>query len=290
MSICMRRVAIAAFVLGGAPLAAQQSEVARCDSIIAAARVDSVDAGLFLRARAVEGPLLDGDQRHEIVVTVGAALVPPTPFRLNVFSGPPRASALRVRGADTTTALRAPTMTGVYRFTATANGLVRILVIRAALMSGFDSAAVEAIRTAASANPAFASPVGVDSMHVDIEFSTDSSTGARRLVSGSFPRMPVIDATPLANNKPPVFPDAAKADSIETGDVVLRFVVERDGTPDFDTIELVRSTAPSLTRAALLTLADHRFRPATIHGCTIAQQIDYAFNFSAPLPWMPPHS
>jgi TonB family protein len=154
-------------------------------------------------------------------------------------------------------------------------------------MPGFDSAAIEAIRTGATANPAFAAPMGIDSMHVDIEFSTDSIAGARRLVSASFPRMPVLDAMPLASNRPPVFPEAAKADSIESGEVVLRFVVDRDGTPDFDTIELVRSTVPSLTRAALLTLADHRFRPATIRGCAIAQQIDYALNFSLPVPATP---
>jgi hypothetical protein len=282
VSDSVRCAAICASLVAAMPLAAQQPAAAHCDSIVAAARVDSVKTGLFLKARVVEGPLLDDDQRHLIVISVGAAFVPPRPFLLNVFAGPSRASALRVLGADTMTALRAPTITGVYRFTGTADGLTRILVVRAALMPGFDSAAVDAIRTGGAANSAFASPIGIDSMHVDVEFSSDSSAGAHRLVSASFPRMPVVDAVPLSTNRPPVFPDAAKADSIASGEVVLRFVVQRDGLPDFDTIELVRSPAPSLTRAALLTLADHRFRPATIHGCAIAQQIDYAFNFSAP--------
>jgi TonB family protein len=157
------------------------------------------------------------------------------------------------------------------------------MVIRASLVRGFDSAAVEAIRAGAIANPAFSALWGEDSMRVDISFSIDSTPGARRLVSATFPRMPVVDAAPLPANKAAEFPDAAKADGVDGGEVVLRFVVDRDGTPEFDTIELVRASGhPAFTRAALSALAGHRFRPAKIHGCAVAQQIDYALNFLLP--------
>jgi TonB family protein len=262
---------------------AQQSDTARCDAVIAAARVDSLGVGLFLAAHRADGPPLDPAQERQIVVSVGPAFQAPRPLRLNVFSGPGLTRSLRLIAADTATALRAPTITGVYRITATDSGVAAVTVIRASLVRGFDSAAVDAIRTGAIANPAFVAPWGEDTMRVDISFSTDSSTGARRLVSASFPRMPVVDAAPLPGNKPAEFPEAAKADSVAGGEVVLRFVVGRDGTPDFDTIELVRASGhPAFTRAALRALAAHRFRPATIHGCAVAQQIDYAFNFSLP--------
>ena len=217
------------------------------------------------------------------MMSVAPAFVAPRPLRLNVFSGPSLTRSLRVVGADTAATLRSPTVTGVYRVTATDSGMGGVAVIRASLVRGFDSAAVVAIRMGAVANPAFAAPWGDDSMHVDISFSTDSTFGAQRLVSATFPRMPVVDAVPLAGNKAPEFPDAARADSVDGGEVVLRFVVDRDGTPDFDTIQLVRAGGhPAFTRAALRALAAHRFRPATIHGCAVAQQVDYAFTFSLP--------
>jgi TonB family protein len=280
----MRQIALVvlAFVTASAA-GAQQSDTSRCDAVIAAARVDSQSVGLFLAAHRADGPALDPGQERQIIVSVGPAFEAPRPLRLNVFSGPALTRSLRLVAADTATALRSPTITGVYRVTASDSGLVSVMVIRASLVRGFDSAAVDAIRTGAIANPAFVAPWGEDTMRVDISFSTDSSTGARRLVSASFPRMPVVDATPLPGNKPAEFPEAARTDSVAGGEVVLRFVVGRDGTPEFDTIELVRASGhPAFTRAALRALATHRFRPATIHGCAIAQQIDYAFNFSLP--------
>jgi TonB family protein len=275
---------VAALLAAGHRARAQQADSAHCDSIVAAARVDSVRVGLFLGAHRTDGPPLEEEQMRQLMVSVGAAFVPPKPFRLTVFSGPARSRSLRTLGADSTTTLRAPTVTGVYRITATAQGVANILIVRMSLVPGFDSSATDAIRVAATGNPAFATPVGVDTMHVDISFSTDSSAGARRLVSAAFPRMPVVDVAPMADNPAPEFPDAAKADSLDFGEVVLRFVVARDGTPEFDTLELIRSSDPSFTRAALRALAKHRFRPATIRGCTVAQQIDYAFNFSLPGP------
>lgn len=280
----MRRVTIAAAAFAAATVAgAQQPDSSRCDAIVGAAQVDTQTVGLFIAAHRADGVPLDPGQERQIVTSVSSAFVAPRPLRLNVFSGPSLTRSLRLIGTDTVPTLRSPTITGVYRVTATDSGMAGVMVIRASLVRGFDSAADDAIRTGAIANPAFAAPWGDDSIRVDISFSTDSVSGARRLVSARFPRMPVVDAVPLPGNRAPEFPDEAKADSIDGGEVVLRFVVGRDGAPEFDTIELVRSAGhPAFTRAALRALAAHRFRPATIHGCAVAQQIDYAFNFSLP--------
>jgi TonB family protein len=87
---------------------------------------------------------------------------------------------------------------------------------------------------------------------------------------------------PQRDNPPPVFPEDEKADSVTTGEVVLRFVVDRSGLPDMATIELVRATSLSFARAAIVALPSQRFQPATIHGCAVAQAIDYSFSFVLP--------
>src|SRR5450755_4858553 len=101
--------------------------------------------------------------------------------------------------------------------------IARIAVLRASLMPGFDTAAVSAIRAAALVDDVMSVPAGDDSMAVDISFSTDSVLGARRLATAWFPRMAVVDATPLASNPPIAFPEEAKQEGIENGDIVLRF-------------------------------------------------------------------
>jgi TonB family protein len=94
--------------------------------------------------------------------------------------------------------------------------------------------------------------------------------------------MPVIDAMPRRDNPPAAFPEDEKADSVTSGEVVLRFVVDRTGTPDLATIELVRATSLSFARAAVMALPSQRFEPATIRGCAVAQAVDYSFGFVLP--------
>jgi len=154
-------------------------------------------------------------------------------------------------------------------------------IIRASLMPGFDSAAIEAI-DAAAAMRRLLPPAGEDSMHAEVRFSTDSSSGALRITSASFPRMPVVSAVPLRDNPPPVFPDEEKGDSTVTGEVVFRFVVDRDGKPAMETVELVRGSSLSFIRAALAILPRQKFTPATIRGCSVSQRVEYPFTFSPP--------
>ena len=278
---------VAAALIGGAfaPADAQRlrADTSRCDSIIAAARVDTVPVAIFLAVRRVDGAALPVMQAQMIGDYIHAAFLPPSPLRLTTFSGPARMRVLRPVSSDTASDLRAPSVTGVYRFTASKRAApITPRIMRASLIPGFDSAAVAAILDMGTFNDILVPPEDDDSMRVDVRLSTDSTADARRMIAAIFPRMPVIDAMPRRDNPPAAFPEDEKADSVTTGEVVLRFVVDRTGTPDLATIELVRATSLSFARAAAIALPSQRFEPATIRGCAVAQAVDYSFSFVLP--------
>lgn len=269
--------------IGSAARAQQHPDTSRCDSIVAAARVDSVPVAIFLAVRRVDGAALPVMQAEEMGAYVRAAFRAPSPFRLTTFAGPARMRVLRPVASDTIPDLRPPMITGVYRFTATKSvAPIKPIVMRASLIPGFDSAAIAAITDMAGVHEVLMPPVGEDSMRIDVRLSTDSTADGRRMIAATFPRMPVVDAVPKRDNPPPAFPDDEKADSVTTGEVVLRFVVDRTGEPDLATIELVRATSLSFARAAVIALPLQRFEPATIRGCAVAQAIDYSFSFVLP--------
>jgi hypothetical protein len=271
------------------PMAAQQSVLADslrdsarnagCDSIIAAARVDSVDAGIFLSVRRVDGLYLSDSAARLIVLTIGSAFVAPHPLRLSVFSGPQRMRMLRRSSPDTLPEPRQPSLTGIYRMSMVhGDSIGRVRTTRSSLMVAFDSAAHEAIRIASRVDGAFDTLEG-DSLQLEVRFDSDSIAGAHRLVRAYFPRLRVSDAVPRPGNPPAPFPEEARRDSLAAGDVVFRFVVGRDGAPDLSTIELVRGGEIAFIRAAFAALPEQRFSPATAHGCAVAQVIEYPFIF-----------
>jgi hypothetical protein len=261
----------------------QATDTTRCDSIVAAARADSVPVTVFLAVRRIDGAALPVMQAQVIGDYIRAAFVPPSPFRLTTFAGPARMRVLRPIASDTVPDLRAPTITGVYRFTASKRATsVAPRIMRASLIPGFDSAAIAAIVEMARVRDLLAPPENDDSMRVDVRVSTDSTADAHRMIAATFPRMPVIDAVPKRDNPAAAFPEDERADSVTSGEVVLRFVVDRSGTPDMATIELVRATSLSFARAAVVALPSQRFAPATIRGCAVGQEIDYSFSFVLP--------
>lgn len=277
------RLAIAAVALSGARLAGAQAHTVslRCDSIVAstAGVVDSVSAVVFVSVAEIRGDEMTYDQRELIESRIARAFVPPTPFALSVFEGPALAPALRISsGVDTLGVPRGASISGTYRVEVTERGAVsEPEVVRSSLMRGLDSALVRAIRAAAKVGTGFR-PVSGDRWRLEIRVSGDSADGARRLAQGTFPRMRVRDAVPASKERP-AFPEEARADSLDHGEVVLRFVVDRDGAPALETVELVRSVEAPFVRAALRALANQKFRPATIRGCPVAQLIEFPFIF-----------
>jgi hypothetical protein len=274
----------AALLVGGSRIASGQSapDSARCDSIVAASRVDSVATALFISVERREIGL-DSDDEVLMLNELGSRFVPPVPFRMSVFEGPELMNALRLRGGDTVPQPRPPTVTGTYRIAATPDGkLAGVRTIRESLVRGFDSAATRAIE-ASTSNPAFIPALDTsDSMYIDVRIASDSVSGARRLFSATFPRMPVVDVVPRLGNPAPAFPEDEQRDSVTSGEALVRFVVDHHGMPILSTVEDVRSSSISFLRAALAVLSAQRFIPASVRGCPVAQQVDYLFSFAVP--------
>ena len=257
-------------------------DTSACDSIVAAARVDSVPARLFVAVMRMDGPELSSARREKLLSTLVSSFLPPRPFRLTVFAGGVQMRTLRAHDADRADP-RAPTVTGRYRVYASRGGdSLRLALVRASLMPGFDEAALDAIRSGRGTG-AFASPPGADSMIVDVRFSSDSSPGARKFVDANFPRMPVVDAAPALDNPAPEFPEDERAAGVTAGEVVFQLVIDRSGSAAMETIEVLRASSMSFVMAALHGLPDQRFAPATIRGCPVAQQIEYPMTFVLPV-------
>jgi Gram-negative bacterial TonB protein C-terminal len=266
-----------------------QDTLARCDSIVGASRVDSTDAALFISVRRSDGGPLGPEQTSALESNIGAAFAAPRPFKLTVFTGPALIPALRLAAAAAPV-LRSPTVTGTYRLSSDSAGVVsRPVVVRAALAPGFDSAAMRAIEDLSTFHSLFLPPRGAGSMRINVRWSTDSLPGALRVVSMHFPRMPVVDASTLRPAAAPEFPEAARADSLTSGQVVLRVVIDRSGAPRLDAVEAVRATSIDFVRAALESLVAQRFHPATIGGCAVPQLVDYPVSFVLPEPPAPRH-
>lgn len=282
-SLWLRSTCAVALLFGTPPLTAQTADSARCDSVVNASKIDTVPVAIFIRTYRIGGELQRG-QSLFISQTIASAFTAPRPFRLSVFSGAPQMRVLRRLATDGAAEPRAPTTTGVYRYKSTKDSLVGgIQTLRMSLVPGFDDAAVDAIRVAATVADVRSMAEGdMDSMRVEVRFSTDSSADSYRLAAGNFPRMPVIDAVPRRDNPPAEFPASARADSMTTGEVVLRFVVDRSGNVMPGTVEVSRASSIDFVRAALKSLPAQRFTPATIRGCPVAQVVDYSFSFMLP--------
>ena len=280
IAACATCLAIGA---GAQDTSATRAADARCDSVVAAARADTVTSGLFLALKRVDGGDLATAQITDMLLTVGAAFVPPTPFRLTVFSGPAITPSFRRLSATAEPVLRAPTLTGAYRVKAGSNGEFSSLeTIRASLMPGFDSAAMVAIKSAGDTKGLFAPRDGTPSATIDFRFATDSAGGpgwtVRRLVTTIFPRMPVTDAVPQPGGASVTaeLPQSERREGAPA-ETVLRFVVDRNGEPIMEKLEIVRGTSIEFVRAALTTLAKQHFAPARIRGCSVAQLVEFPF-------------
>lgn len=256
---------------------------ANCDSVVMAARVDSISTAFYVTASRTDLGFLSTEQAHAIAMAVATMFTPPRPLRLAVFSGAPQMRTLRRMAAEASTVLRAPTVTGVYRIWSKPKAdSLKPLVVRSSLTQGFDAAAGEAIVQASTSRETFAPPAGDDSMLVEVRFSNDSSANAVRLVEANFPRMPIVDAAPRLDNPTPVFPESEKQAGVAHGDAVLRFVVDRTGAAALEAVEIVRASSIAFAREALAVLPQQRFTPATIKGCAVAQVLTLAFTFDVP--------
>jgi glutamate:GABA antiporter len=269
------------FVIAGKAQAQTPVDSTKCDSIVFASSVGSVKTAIFVSANRMDGAI-PPEQLNAIVRWVASSFATPRPFRISVFSGSPQMPSFRRLAKDTIADRRAPAITGVYRFwSVRAPSPTKPFTIRASLVPGFDNAALDAVASVLMLRDVVTPPAGEDSMLVDVRFSSDSSPNAVRMISAVFPVMPVVGAVPIAGNLRAPFPESEKADA-SSGEVVVRFVVDRAGTPIPETVEVIRGTSIAFLRSALTALPEQHFQPARIKGCAVAQVVEYPFSFVPP--------
>jgi hypothetical protein len=279
----VRRAVVAVLSVAAAGRLGAQAgtDSTRCDSIIRAAVVDTVPSAIFLLVEQLDGARMTDQQLDLITSRIAGHFTPPKPFRLSVFDGPSLTRALRVSApGDSAGVPRETSVVGAYRLDVGEHGLSDgPSVARSSLLLGFDAAVVRAIRDAVYVRLGFRPPAG-ELWELQVRVSSDSVDGARRIAQGAFPRMRVRDASPAAM-EPLVFPEEARADSVDRGVAVLQFVVDRDGRAAIETVQVVRTTGRAFAKAALIALASQRFNPAMIGGCPVAQLVEFPYMFDA---------
>lgn len=261
----------------------------RCDSIIQAARADSIEvtARAYLLRR--DGDLLTARARSLLVSTLFAHFTAPAPLRVPIFSaGPVRMRMLRVEhlGADSV-AMREPELYGVYDFSLLRSGSVsKVTVAVPSLAPEFDSRVVEAIlaSTADSVLAIVPEALDLDSIPLELRITTGpEDTRVRvppaKIFSALFPRIRVVDAKPLATNVPPVYPEDERDEGLD-GEVMLRVVVDPAGAPLVATLEVLHATSDVFALAAARALAQYRYAPAHVGSCPVAQVVEVPFWFS----------
>lgn len=246
---------------------------ATCDSALAAATVDSAPVTFWADLDAQITGELPPSRRIVLLSEFLASLEMPRPFRLSVFSsGASSTRGLRRVGARQGE-LRAPTVTGIYRFWLLAHpvkgeaAVSNATVMRPSMVPGLDSAVLTSISKTTTTTR--------EDMVLQLRISTEQTLGAEAMSTAAFPRVRLADAVPFPNNPSPDYP-ADERQAGREGEVVLRFVVDRRGEPIEGTTEVVRGTSAAFANAAVELTPLLRFEPARVaDGCPVAQAVEY---------------
>ena len=86
-------------------------------------------------------------------------------------------------------------------------------------------------------------------------------------------------ATPLADNRPPRYPDELRVAGVE-GEVLTQLVVDTSGRVASGSVKVLRSTDPRFTAAVLGNLESWRFSPAEVDGRRVRQLLEMPFTFA----------
>jgi hypothetical protein len=267
---------------------AEAPRPARCDSVIAQARVDTVT----VRARAYllsDDATLKAPVLNQLLQSVLATLHTPRPLALSVFSaGSIRMRMLRPEHlGDDSAGVRQPELYGVYRFTVRRRQAIDSARVEVPTLAPvFDSAVIAAI-TRAAADSEFATAarqLAADRVDLQLRITTGPADGRIRapavtLFDATLPRVPLVDARPSESNLPAEYPPD-EIDDGDDGDALLRAVVGADGAPVARSIEVVRASSVSFATAAVRALTSYRYIPAHIGGCAVPQVIEVPFHFS----------
>lgn len=278
------------WLASAARLAAQPApSVAACDSVLRAARADSVatTARVYLTRR--DGELLPPRVRLLLAEAILGRFEPPKQLQLHVFA--PGPAQLRVLQRETlvgdSLTIREPVVYGAYSFTIRRNGSVDSIVTRTpTLVPGFDERVTAAIRSAGtdSALAVVGHALARDSLVLDLRITTGSEDTRLRvppatLFVATFPRVRLVDAKPPSPLPLPQYPEDER-DEGRDGEVLLRIVVDGSGAPVISTLEVLHATSSAFALAAAKTLARYHFVPAHVGACTVPQVVLLPFWFS----------
>ena len=262
-----------------------------CDSVLRAARFDTAITevrGYLLRADSgTLAPRVRAFMMHLIVTH----LVLPQPLQLPVFgAGPVRLRMLRPERLEGDEAsVRAPAVYGVYRFRLSRGAERRIdlvVVDIPSLAPGLDSSVVRAL--VAAANDSAMTPVlkelGKDGVVFQLRLTSGSGDGRVRvppvtIFAAAFPRLRMTDAHPSPENLPPEYPLLERLRGGD-GEVLVRVVINADGSPLMRTAEILHATSSLFGSAALSALSLYRFTPARVGECAVSQVLEVPFWFS----------
>jgi len=262
---------------------------ARCDSVLRAARVDSVDVTARAYLVRLEGAPLPPRARSVLLESILSHFTAPRPLRLPVFgAGPAPLRMLRPEHLEgDSTSNREPVLYGVYDFSILRNGAAMGVVTKIPTMTpDFDARVIAAIQgSVADSAPAMVTrALGGDVVRFELRISTGPEDSRFRVppatvFTATFPRLRLIDAKPTGARPLAEYPEDERDDGRD-GEVLLRVVIDGSGSALVPTMEVLHATSPAFALAAARTLARYHFTPARVASCTVPQVIEIPFWFS----------
>ena len=259
-----------------------------CDTVLRAARVDSVETEVRAYLLRIDGALPEKTRSLLMQMLLGSLQVP-RPLQLPVFAaGPARLRMLRPERLEGDSASpRAPLLYGVYAFRLRRSGGVDSVHVEIpALAPGVDSAIVHAVRAGAadSAMTEVFKALRKDVAHFQLRLTSGAPDGRLRtpsqtIFTGTFPRIRMRDAHADDDNLPPEYPLLERVSGGD-GEVLVRVVIDVDGRASMPTAEVLHSTSPLFSLSALQALGRFRFQPARVGPCAVPQVLEIPFWFS----------
>jgi hypothetical protein len=289
----MKQIVITSIVLclvGAASVPAQSGPgAAECDSVLRAARVDSipVTARAYLTRR--DGDILPTRVRLLLSEAILSRFETPKPLQLQLFSAAPAQMRILRRetlGGDTL-ALRAPVVYGWYTFPLRRDGTIgKVVPMTPSMVPGFDERVAAAIQAAVADTvlAVLGRALDQDSLMLDLRISTESEDSRLRVppatvFAAMFPRLRLVDAKTAGTLPLAKYPQDELDDGGD-GEALVRVVVDGSGAAVIPTIEILHATSRAFGFEAAMTLARYHFTPAHVGACSVPQVVLVPFWFS----------
>ena len=292
MSLCMRSVSrsalLASFLAGHSLFGQRPTPGPSCDSVLRAARIDSVSVTARAYLLRPDGGMLTARARDLVLERILERFVAPRPFALQVFGpGPAKTRMLRPANPEDSLTARTPLLYGVYAFAVSQTGSIGAVIATVqSLAPGFDASVKRAI-TEAAGDSALAKVVRglvTDSLQLELRITTGPEDPRLRvppmtMFSAVLPVVRLVDAKPTGVIPMAEYPNDERADGRD-GEALLRAVVDESGSVLVSTLEVQHATSSSFALSAALAFVRHHFAPAHVDGCNVLQVVEVPFWFS----------